>query len=72
MVLLSQELSYIGIRSIRKLPAKVHDYLSGLDKFGITLFGGDVLRFYAEMLSHYINNESRRYLPWLVGVDHIF
>ena len=42
-----------------------------LNELGISLFGSNIFRLYAKMLCHYINNESRSDLLWLVGVDDI-
>ena len=71
MVFFAQKLSYISEGGIRQLSAQVHYDLTGLYELGISLLGSNIFRLYAKMLCHYINNESRSDLLWLVGIDDI-
>jgi len=71
MVFFAQKLSYISEGGIRQLSAQIHYDLTGLYELGISLLGSNIFRLYAKMLCHYINNESRSDLLWLVGVDDI-
>ena len=67
----SHDLSDVDQRGGGEFPAQVHCNVSGLDKLGISLFGGNVFRVDAKMLCHHIDDKRGRDLLWLVRIDHI-